>query len=116
LELTAATLLTENQIPFEYEPTKIELIPSRKYDTISFERIGKQFKPIATTRSVSYTPDFVGKGWIIETKGMKTPDFQIKWKLFKKYLDDNNKEVSLFMPTNKKEIIQSINYIKNNLL
>jgi hypothetical protein len=43
---------------------------------------------------------------------MKTPDFQIKWKLFKKHLEDNRIDAVLFMPTNKKEIITSIQIIK----
>lgn len=43
---------------------------------------------------------------------MVTPDFSIKWKLFKKYLEDNKLNFTLFLPRSKKEIIESINIIK----
>ena len=48
----------------------------------------------------------------METKGMRTPDFNIKWKLFKRYLMEQQLKYILFMPTSKKEIIQSIEIIK----
>lgn len=37
----------------------------------------------------------------------------IKWKLFKKYLKTNDLHYTLFMPTTKKEILESIQIIKN---
>ena len=43
---------------------------------------------------------------------MQTPEFKLKWKLFKHHLRSTNKEFDLYMPTNKKEIIQTINLIK----
>lgn len=43
---------------------------------------------------------------------MKTQDFIIRWKLFKKYLSDKKLDFTLFMPTNKAQIIESIKLIK----
>ena len=48
----------------------------------------------------------------METKGMKTQDFIIRWKLFKKYLTEHGLDYTLFMPTNKKQIEESIRIIK----
>lgn len=114
LEKTCADLLRQNNIWFKYEPWQVVLSEKFAYDLPSYERIGNKFKQQSMgVRSISYTPDFVGKRWILETKGKKTPDFMIKWKLFKKYLKTNDLHYTLFMPTTKKEIIESIQIIKN---
>lgn len=79
----------------------------------SYEKVGKKFKEQSKKiRKNSYKPDFVGKGWIMETKGLRTPDFNIKWKLFKRYLLRHELEYILFMPSNRREIISSIEIIK----
>jgi hypothetical protein len=62
-------------------------------------------------REITYTPDFVGKDWVIETKGMKTPDFLLKWKLFKRYLTDNNLKYTLYMPSSQKQVRLAIEHI-----
>ena len=113
LEATAASLLAKAEIPFTYETWEVTLLEPFVYDIDSYERIGTKFKlQSKKVRGIKYTPDFIGKNWIIETKGKKTPDFQIKWKLFKDYLRKHSLEYALFMPTNKREIIQSIEIIK----
>ena len=38
---------------------------------------------------VKYTPDFVGKGFIIECKGRANESFPMRWKMFKNYVKDN---------------------------
>lgn len=43
---------------------------------------------------------------------MLTQDFIIRWKLFKQYLTDKNLNFTLFMPTNKAQIMESIRLIK----
>src|SRR3990167_5711997 len=87
LEKTCADLLKDNNIFFEYEPYEVVLIEPFSYELLSYERIGKEFKQQRQkVRKMSYKPDFIGEGWIIETKGRKTPEFLIKWKMFKRYL------------------------------
>ncbi len=50
-----------------------------EYDDVSYERIGNKFKlQSKKIRAIKYTPDFVGSKWVMETKGKKTPDFQLK--------------------------------------
>lgn len=109
LEQTASTLLKENNIAFSYEPYKVLLVPSFKFD--SLERVGKQFKAVSTVRQMTYTPDFVGSFWVMETKGKQTADFVLKWKLFKQLLASFDVYPPLFLPTNKKEIVESITHI-----
>lgn len=115
LEITASELLKAAGIPFEYEPWKIVLVKPFKWET-SYEETGKKEKKkfgiVKTVRAVTYKPDFVGKNWVMETKGIKTQDFIIRWKLFKQYITDNNLDYTLFMPTNKKQILESIRIIK----
>lgn len=43
---------------------------------------------------------------------MRTPDFNIKWKLFKLYLKENGMKHHIYLPTNKKEIDATITLIK----
>lgn len=112
LESTCATLLKEHGIKFEYEPWEVVLLDPFSSKLNSYERTGKTFKNVRAVRKISYKPDFVGKGYVIETKGRKTPDFSIKWKLFKKFLEDNDLNFTLFMPTTKGEILKSIEIIK----
>lgn len=50
-----------------------------KYNQVSYERIGKTYKvQYPTIRKIAYTPDFVGSNWVMETKGMQTPEFKMK--------------------------------------
>ena len=84
LETYTAKRLGEEGIKFEYEPYAIELFPSFSHLFDSYEKPSKTFKTIPKKiRAIHYTPDFVGDGWIIETKGMRTEEFNIKWKLLK---------------------------------
>lgn len=116
LERTAATLLDQGELQFEYEPWTVILADSFLSEVISYERIGRNYKQQRLkVQPISYTPDFVGSTWIMETKGKKTPDFVLKWKLFKKHLAEHGLRFILFMPTNKREIITSIEIIKTTL-
>lgn len=119
LERTCYQLLQEAKISFKYEDETYTLIDKASYPSMeSVKRKGKKvFKNNPTIRSVKYTPDFVGEfkdgtKWIIETKGMKTTTFNIKWKLFKTQLIEKGLEVVLFMPTNKEEIVETIKLIQ----
>lgn len=101
LEAFTADCLNANNIPFGYETQKIELVPGFEASIDTFEN--GILKP-RKVRSITYTPDFVGKDWIIEVKGRKTVDFMLKWKLFKKYLTDNNLPYKLYLLSNQKQI------------
>ncbi len=118
LELYCYKKLKEANLKFTYEEHKYELMPTFQFENDSWElfkrkgvrTFGKQRPHI---RSINYTPDFVGKGWIIETKGNPNDVFPVKWKLFKKYIHDNKLNITLYMPRNQKQIDETIEIIKN---
>ena len=63
-------------------------------------------------QSVKYTPDFIGKDFIIECKGRANESFPMRWKMFKKYVNVNLPHVTLYKPQNQKEcdkVIELIN-------
>ena len=63
---------------------------------------------------IKYTPDFVGKDYIIECKGRANESFPIRWKLFKLWLTKNNIGKTLYKPQNQKEVDQTMILIKDN--
>lgn len=101
IEAFTYTKLVENDIIFSYEGETFCLLPSFKYDT-------------RTTRSVTYTPDFIGKDFVIECKGFATDSFKLKWKLFLSYLRINNLEYKTYLVHNQKEVLMAIQNIKEN--
>ena len=63
---------------------------------------------------IKYTPDFISDSFIIECKGRANESFPMRWKLFKKYVNDNLKHVTLYKPQNQKECDKVIELIKVN--
>ena len=61
---------------------------------------------------IKYTPDFVGKDYIIECKGRANESFPLRWKLFKLWLTNNKIGKTLYKPQNQKEVDQTIILIK----
>ena len=81
----------------------------------------KVFKQMTgNIRNMSYTPDFVNldAGFIIETKGLRTPEFRMRFKLFLKLLHDSDQQLDVYIPSNQKEVDATIDLILNrgNLL
>ena len=64
---------------------------------------------------IKYTPDFISDSFIIECKGRANESFPIRWKMFKKYVKDNLKHVTLYKPQNQKECDKVIELIKNKI-
>ncbi len=62
---------------------------------------------------IKYTPDFCGKGFIIECKGRANESFPIRWKLFKKHLNDVGDKRVLYKPQNQKDVDLMIQIMKN---
>lgn len=94
LERNMAILLDAAKIKFKYEPLKIELIPGFLFPFKSYERqsngkgemVNRGCKKVLP---ITYTPDFVGEDFIIETKGYANEAFPTKWKMFKNWLTQN---------------------------
>ena len=100
-----------------------------KYEGKTYEIIkGFNFKNVCIARSangkgdyknrgnkkilpIRYTPDFIGKDFIIECKGRANESFPLRWKLFKKYLTDNKLYPRLYKPQNQKECEETVKLI-----
>ena len=63
---------------------------------------------------IKYTPDFISDKFIIECKGRANESFPMRWKMFKKYVNDNLKHVTLYKPQNQKECDKVIELIIKN--
>ena len=112
--------LKEAKIVARYEGETYVLQDSFEFNNESYERqangkgqmINRGQKKIL---NIKYTPDFVSDSFIIECKGRANESFPIRWKMFKKYVNDNLKHVTLYKPQNQKECDKVIELIiKNN--
>jgi len=102
-----------------YENKSYQLVESFHFQNESFEKQsnGKgEYKNRGNKKilGIKYTPDFVGKDYIIECKGRANESFPLRWKLFKLWLTKNNIGKTLYKPQNQKEVDQTILLIKNS--
>ena len=109
--------LRKAKIAALYEGETFELQQAFDFPFESYERTGNG-KGEFTNRgnkkilNIKYTPDFVGKHFIIETKGRANESFPMRWKLFKKYIAENKLEpFTLYKPQNQKECDETIQLI-----
>ena len=98
-----------------YEGQTFELIESFDFPFSCYERCsnGKgDYKDRGNKKilNMKYTPDFIGKGWIIECKGRANESFPMRWKLFKHYAQHNLNSV-LYKPQNQKECDETVKLI-----
>lgn len=100
LETYTYKKLKEAKIFAEYEPTHFELIPK-------FEYQGEK------VRAMTYLPDFVGKDFIIECKGLMGESFPLRWKIFKYILMKQNSHYKLYLVRNQKQVDELINILKH---
>lgn len=99
LETYTYKKLKEAKIEAEYEPTHFELIPK-------FEYQGEK------VRAMTYLPDFVGKDFIIECKGLIGESFSLRWKIFKYILMKQNSNYKLYLVRNQKQVDELIKQLK----
>ena len=112
--------LKQANIKAKYEGETYTLINSFEFESSSYERQsnGKgQFVDRGNKKilPIKYTPDFVGKDFIIECKGRANESFPIRWKLFKKFINDWQPRVTLFKPQNQKECDMVIQLLTNKI-
>ena len=111
--------LKKAKIKAKYEGETYILQDSFNFEVDSFERqsngkgdmVNRGQKKIL---NIKYTPDFISDSFIIECKGRANESFPIRWKLFKKYVNDNLKHVTLYKPQNQKECDKVIELIIKN--
>jgi hypothetical protein len=123
LETYCYDQLKEAKLDFEYESETFSLVDSFRYPGIYHKSTkGKDVLIDCTNKFVlpiRYTPDFISHKhrFIIETKGYVPSQhtFPLRWKLFLKYLNDNNmSDYMLFIPKNRKQVDHAIEIIKRN--
>ena len=110
--------LKKAKIHAVYEGTVFELQEGFMFNVDSYERqsngkgdmVDRGQKKIL---NIKYTPDFVSDSFIIECKGRANESFPIRWKMFKKYVKEHLKHVTLYKPQNQKECDQVIELIIN---
>lgn len=110
--------LKNNNIEAAYEGETFILIDSFHFYNTSYERQANskgEFKNRGSrkVRAITYTPDFVGNGFIIETKGNPNEAFPLRWKLFKKLISEQYPDYILYKPQIKKECDRVIQLILN---
>ena len=105
-------------IPFDYEKHKYTLMDALKVTNPLYKKGTKKVFKLSTgsLRPITYMPDFVGKDFVIEVKGVRLESFNLKFKLFRKYLQDNNLKYNIYMPTNQDECKQVIKLIQKNII
>jgi hypothetical protein len=119
LERYTYMALKKNKLFEGYENEVFQLIEGFNFNNESFEKQANG-KGEYTNRGqkkilgIKYTPDFVGKDYIIECKGRANESFPLRWKLFKLWLTKNNIGKTLYKPQNQKEVDLTIQLIKNS--
>jgi hypothetical protein len=100
-----------------YEGETFELQEAFDFPFESYERCGNSkgdYKNRGNKKilNIKYTPDFVGKGFIIETKGRANESFPLRWKMFKKLMSESKiGPFTLYKPQNQKECDETIRLI-----
>jgi hypothetical protein len=100
--------LKDANIPCEYEKHTFELLPSFTFLNDCIERqanskgdfINRGNKKVL---NLKYTPDFIGDGFIIETKGRANDAFPLRWKMFKHLITITGDKRVLYKPQSQPE-------------
>jgi len=109
--------LKDNKLFEGYENQVFQLVESFNFRNKAYEKQANG-KGDYTNRGekkilgIKYTPDFVGKDFIIECKGRANESFPIRWKLFKLWLTKNKIGKTLYKPQNQKEVDSTMTLIK----
>ena len=104
LELYTYEAFMKAGIPVKYEPKHFTLLPK-------FEYLGEKIRPI------TYLPDFIGKGFVVECKGLIGDSFPLRYKLCKYYLKRHRSNMTCYLVRNHKqedEMIQELLSQKQN--
>lgn len=120
LEGTMYKLLKENNINFKYESESYTLSDSFIFNNNYHARlssgkgdyINRGFKKV---NDMSYKPDFVIRHndyyAIIETKGLPTEPYNMRMKLFKAMLNQQNIKCDIYVPQTNLECVETIKLI-----
>jgi|TARA_B100001996_G_scaffold97681_1_gene73138 hypothetical protein len=109
--------LKKAKIKAKYEGETFVLINGFHFENEVYERQANSkgdFQNRGSKRilPIKYTPDFIGKGFIIECKGRPNESFPIRWKLFKQLVTKQFPGYIIFKPQNQKECEKVIEILK----
>ena len=108
--------LKDNSYSFAYEVERVNLQESFKPTSLFMRKTTKGFDiDPSVVRAITYTPDFLiyinDYKVYVECKGFKTDSYNIKVKLFRKWLQ--NKDNTIFIEVKSiRELTSAIDYIK----
>ncbi len=116
LEKYMYQVLKKAKIKATYEGETFVLLDGFYFENEVYERQSNSkgdFKNRGEKRilPIKYTPDFIGKDFIIETKGRPNESFPMRWKLFKRLVMTQFPNVTLYKPQNQKECDETIRLI-----
>ena len=116
LEKYMYTVLKKAKIKAKYEGETYIVQEGFEFKNKSYERQSNGKGKMVDRGSkkvlpIKYTPDFVSDSFIIECKGRANETFPLRWKMFKKYVKEHLKHVTLYKPQNQKECDLVINLI-----
>tara|TARA_Y100000589_G_scaffold146876_1_gene140526 strand:+ start:742 stop:1203 length:462 start_codon:yes stop_codon:yes gene_type:complete len=108
--------LKKAHIKASYEGETFVLLAGFHFENEVYERQSNSkgdFKNRGCKRilPIKYTPDFIGKDFIIETKGRPNESFPMRWKLFKRLVMTQFPNVTLYKPQNQKECDETVRLI-----
>ena len=108
--------LKNAKIKAEYEGKTYVVQEGFEFKNESYERQSNGKGEVVNRGSkkvlpIKYTPDFISPSFIIECKGRANESFPMRWKMFKKFVKDNLKHVTLYKPQNQKECDEVIKLI-----
>ena len=108
--------LKNAKIKAKYEGETFVLLSGFHFDNESYERQsnGKgEYKNRGQKRilPIKYTPDFIGDNFIIECKGRANESFPMRWKLFKRLVQQQFPNYTLYKPQNQKECDETVKLI-----
>jgi len=109
--------LKKARIKAAYEGETFTLVDGFMFESSAYERQANGKNEMVDRGNkkilpIKYTPDFIGDDFIIETKGRANESFPMRWKLFKKYINEHRKGIALYKPQNQKECDKVIELIK----
>ena len=108
--------LKKAKIPAIYEGETFELqssfeLPFESYECQANGKGEYRNRGSKKVLNIKYTPDFVGKHFIIECKGRANESFPLRWKMFKKFVSTTMPDTVLYKPQNIKECEETIRLI-----
>lgn len=121
LELFTYKALKKEGIPSTYEGKTYLLhdkftYPGNIYDKGKLK--GREVFKLKSSnvRKREYTPDFLNEepewNFVIETKGLRTPEFAMRFKLWLQHLTETGQTPDVYVPSNQIEVLETIKLIK----